>query len=233
MIRRPPRSTLFPYTTLFRSVQLKTPIGKPKATIKLKWEKPGTPPFPIPLAATLGIEHRKVNENWEVPKSSEYGLDEDRLWNGSSGVEINIPEGELPLVPPDVTLILNFDKSVRDTALIGGNNPDVPPIESSGAYEFLYELTDVTLEYSDTWSTIPDTLAWTPFEDAGSDYSMAASWQVVPDADGLKNTKLVINATSSLEISRVLEDNSYWLQLLSLYNPDYPCLDKVDRKSTR
>src|SRR5688572_31805443 len=66
MIRRPPRSTLFPYTTLFRSVQLKTPIGKPKATIKLKWEKPGTPPFPIPLAATLGIEHRKVNENWEV-----------------------------------------------------------------------------------------------------------------------------------------------------------------------
>src|ERR1041385_1963441 len=28
MIRRPPRSTLFPYTTLFRSVQLE-PIGRP------------------------------------------------------------------------------------------------------------------------------------------------------------------------------------------------------------
>src|SRR5205085_12079572 len=27
MIRRPPRSTLFPYTTLFRSVQKKTAIG--------------------------------------------------------------------------------------------------------------------------------------------------------------------------------------------------------------
>ena len=210
------------------TVQLKTPIGKPKATIKIKWEKPGTPPFPIPLAATLGIEHRKVTENWEVPKSSEYGVDADRLWDGSSSLAINIPEGELPLVPPDVTLVLNFDKSVRDVGLIGGNNPDVPPIESNGAYEFLYELNDVTLEYSDTWSTTPGNLSWQLFEDAGSDYSMAAVWQAMPDANGLKNTKLVINATSSLEISRVLEDNSYWLQLLSLYNPDYPCLDEVE-----
>ena len=55
------------------TVQLKTPIAKPKATIKIKWEKPGVPPFSISLAATLGIEHRKVSENWEVPKSSEYG----------------------------------------------------------------------------------------------------------------------------------------------------------------
>lgn len=215
------------------TVQLKTPIGKPKATIKLRWEKPGTPPFPIPLATALGIEHRKVNENWEVSKSSEYGADADGLWSGVSGIAINIPESELPLAPPDVTLVLNFDKSVRDTALAGGNNPDVPPIESNGAYEFLYELTDVKLEYSDTWSTTPDTLSWRLFEDAGVDYSMAAAWQVVPDADGLKNTKLVINATSSLEISRVLEDNSYWMQLLSLYNPDYPCLDKVELTWTK
>src|SRR3712207_8687129 len=29
MIRRPPRSTLFPYTTLFRSVVIKNPFGLP------------------------------------------------------------------------------------------------------------------------------------------------------------------------------------------------------------
>src|SRR3712207_8982792 len=29
MIRRPPRSTLFPYTTLFRSVAAHTPVGWP------------------------------------------------------------------------------------------------------------------------------------------------------------------------------------------------------------
>src|SRR2546422_3902379 len=28
MIRRPPRSTLFPYTTLFRSMRLMTPVAK-------------------------------------------------------------------------------------------------------------------------------------------------------------------------------------------------------------
>src|SRR3712207_8141390 len=30
MIRRPPRSTLFPYTTLFRSVALTTPAHRPR-----------------------------------------------------------------------------------------------------------------------------------------------------------------------------------------------------------
>src|SRR2546430_10440411 len=30
MIRRPPRSTLFPYTTLFRSIQLRDPETSPK-----------------------------------------------------------------------------------------------------------------------------------------------------------------------------------------------------------
>src|SRR2546422_11384051 len=33
MIRRPPRSTLFPYTTLFRSVALLGPSGSGKSTI--------------------------------------------------------------------------------------------------------------------------------------------------------------------------------------------------------
>src|SRR3712207_9592942 len=31
MIRRPPRSTLFPYTTLFRSELLRTPLQAPRA----------------------------------------------------------------------------------------------------------------------------------------------------------------------------------------------------------
>ena len=215
------------------TVQLKTPIGKPKATIKIKWEKPGTPPYPIPLAATLGIEHRKVNENWEVPKSSEYGTDADSLWNEATGKPISIPESDLPLVPPDVMLVLNFDKSVRDTGLIGGNNPDVPPIESNGGYEFMYELVDVRLDYCASWSTSPHTLPWQPFEDVGPDYAFTASWQAAPDANGLKNTKLVVNAISSLEISRLLEDSSIWLQLLSLYNPDYPCLEPVELNWTK
>src|SRR2546430_8459098 len=33
MIRRPPRSTLFPYTTLFRSHQAHQPVGAPEARV--------------------------------------------------------------------------------------------------------------------------------------------------------------------------------------------------------
>src|SRR5260221_1928632 len=35
MIRRPPRSTLFPYTTLFRSVEERSAIARPPAGLRL------------------------------------------------------------------------------------------------------------------------------------------------------------------------------------------------------
>src|SRR2546422_3462177 len=37
MIRRPPRSTLFPYTTLFRSVLVDTGL-RPEECFRLRWE---------------------------------------------------------------------------------------------------------------------------------------------------------------------------------------------------
>src|SRR5256885_17273294 len=40
MIRRPPRSTLFPYTTLFRSVEIAVPVqhlGKPECDRRASW----------------------------------------------------------------------------------------------------------------------------------------------------------------------------------------------------
>src|SRR5258708_33478891 len=37
MIRRPPRSTLFPYTTLFRSSSRRTKPSLPKETIRWSW----------------------------------------------------------------------------------------------------------------------------------------------------------------------------------------------------
>src|SRR2546422_5311266 len=40
MIRRPPRSTLFPYTTLFRSVRCRSP-GKTGASFPLDYKKAG------------------------------------------------------------------------------------------------------------------------------------------------------------------------------------------------
>src|SRR2546430_3132642 len=38
MIRRPPRSTLFPYTTLFRSVLMRDDLGKPRRQVGIQAE---------------------------------------------------------------------------------------------------------------------------------------------------------------------------------------------------
>src|SRR2546427_4184097 len=75
MIRRPPRSTLFPYTTLFRSLSLhELPIPQPAATevlielhasgigvwdadIRKGWWPEGRPKFPLVLGTDRSEEH--------------------------------------------------------------------------------------------------------------------------------------------------------------------------------
>src|SRR3712207_7877339 len=68
MIRRPPRSTLFPYTTLFRSAPLRDPDPGPRkgateAPYSAEWRRPlpGEPAprvlLPHPLPARRSEEH--------------------------------------------------------------------------------------------------------------------------------------------------------------------------------
>ena len=206
------------------SVELKTPLGNPKANIEFKWEREAMPAFPIPLSTKLGIEHRKVSENWEIPKASIYEVDADGLY-AEETMQLVIPASELVVVPVDVTLALNFDKSVIDVNSIGGNNPAVPGIESAGAFEFKYELLDVRLETTDSWNSSPQqNNSWQNFEQISPEYKMVAAWQALPEAGAMKNTKLLVNALSSLEISRLLQDNTDWINQLALYQPGYPCI---------
>src|SRR3712207_9503357 len=74
MIRRPPRSTLFPYTTLFRSVQpgpagrgsgrvgeLPTPVGEPESAERVHARAPLGAPEPQAAAAVpFRIEGRRA-----------------------------------------------------------------------------------------------------------------------------------------------------------------------------
>src|SRR2546422_9090349 len=57
MIRRPPRSTLFPYTTLFRSVELRAQEGSPRDRFPLRptlyRQHPDTP---LGLRIKLGVD---------------------------------------------------------------------------------------------------------------------------------------------------------------------------------
>src|SRR2546422_6016213 len=59
MIRRPPRSTLFPYTTLFRSLS-PTVLGVPAAAVaRLHWRSDYADQSRAELARRLGAEDRK------------------------------------------------------------------------------------------------------------------------------------------------------------------------------
>src|SRR3712207_8562232 len=67
MIRRPPRSTLFPYTTLFRSFEVQPPTGKRVAIV-------GSGPTGMAAAYYLLIEGHDVTvfERDPAPRSEEH-----------------------------------------------------------------------------------------------------------------------------------------------------------------
>src|SRR3712207_7679307 len=71
MIRRPPRSTLFPYTTLFRSV---VGEGHPSSPVR------GTPlaTFVPPLTPTPTLQAPYLNFAWGIDQGVEFAFDEDR-----------------------------------------------------------------------------------------------------------------------------------------------------------
>src|SRR5260370_10654058 len=60
MIRRPPRSTLFPYTTLFRSVESRASNGNPKAK-----ERSAKPAEEAPAAVVVPDFENCMEQIWE------------------------------------------------------------------------------------------------------------------------------------------------------------------------
>src|SRR3712207_7888646 len=64
MIRRPPRSTLFPYTTLFRSPRLRTPPGRVRSHDPLGRDQhhhpPHRPRWPRNPATTTHLRHSQL-----------------------------------------------------------------------------------------------------------------------------------------------------------------------------
>src|SRR5687768_17657047 len=61
MIRRPPRSTLFPYTTLFRSARRPGPPGRPWARVPPAPPPPATPPTADRKSTRLNSSHGYIS----------------------------------------------------------------------------------------------------------------------------------------------------------------------------
>src|SRR2546430_8069480 len=79
MIRRPPRSTLFPYTTLFRSVEVAAPveatISEPEPTAKVVEPAPAAPPTNLEWQALLkglGVDIPSIPTAPEPERSEEH-----------------------------------------------------------------------------------------------------------------------------------------------------------------
>src|SRR5690349_22144944 len=67
MIRRPPRSTLFPYTTLFRSEDIRGPNGEPAtdAQIRRRVTEEGARPFDLQNGPLFRVKLFRVSERSE------------------------------------------------------------------------------------------------------------------------------------------------------------------------
>src|SRR2546430_11651233 len=70
MIRRPPRSTLFPYTTLFRSGVRKTANPAATSPLKLVGFNAGAPVFNFTGPATTFIDDRSEEHTSELQSQS-------------------------------------------------------------------------------------------------------------------------------------------------------------------
>src|SRR5258708_14138928 len=71
MIRRPPRSTLFPYTTLFRSIPVKEQLGRDGQHLLVAAVHAGH------VAAGLGTAQRG-EQRWNVAQQPAHELGRDR-----------------------------------------------------------------------------------------------------------------------------------------------------------
>src|SRR2546423_6042441 len=73
MIRRPPRSTLFPYTTLFRSNTLLTCFVREPADSFPKRARPAICSTPSePWLRDANTSARRLRKPWRLPRSEEH-----------------------------------------------------------------------------------------------------------------------------------------------------------------
>src|ERR1022692_435777 len=99
MIRRPPRSTLFPYTTLFRSAFAATGAAFPFASALLGWQRGRSEEHtselqsPCNLVCRLLLEKKKTFLAWLLFRLTSHW--QQLSLSGSSGIANDLP-GQAP-----------------------------------------------------------------------------------------------------------------------------------------
>src|SRR5258705_301695 len=82
MIRRPPRSTLFPYTTLFRSNLLPTDVGRYLSEIRPNLDVPNLEEIARQTIETSSVQETEVLDStgvWHLLRSRPYKTFENKI----------------------------------------------------------------------------------------------------------------------------------------------------------
>src|SRR5437660_5304276 len=122
MIRRPPRSTLFPYTTLFRSDRFRTAVIP-----ALMKERGYTNPFQVPRLEKIVI-NMGVGEGKENPKILDFAT-----------ADLQTITGQKPVITRAKKSIANF--KLRENVPIGCK----VTLRGARMYEFLDRLVNIAL----------------------------------------------------------------------------------------
>src|ERR1041385_5058817 len=88
MIRRPPRSTLFPYTTLFRSLQLRCRINDPGCDMSLRPHQKRSEEHTSELQSRLHLVCRLLLEKTKAKTALEAGLSPVLVITGANAGQV-------------------------------------------------------------------------------------------------------------------------------------------------
>src|SRR2546425_6487728 len=130
MIRRPPRSTLFPYTTLFRSAEIGERLGE-RVALRVA---DGEEVIDVPCLSTLHREpERQVGEELAIPGREPSSA----LRPLPEPLELHAEDGRLELVEPArvaelhvavaaaVAVVPEAPQALRDVVAVGEHHPPV------------------------------------------------------------------------------------------------------------
>src|SRR2546430_13001724 len=119
MIRRPPRSTLFPYTTLFRSVEFFS-IGNNSLTSLGQVTSTTAAPLNVPTGLSINRTNHTVavvNYGTQTTTTNADGSCKQATSTGQSVTVLNIPGNPSPITPFSVSLPFTVLANAQGTSV--------------------------------------------------------------------------------------------------------------------
>src|SRR5260370_2451843 len=153
MIRRPPRSTLFPYTTLFRSDHVQTAAGHKGKLVSLATSSDRTLFFDFLPIEAMAIKGFKTKfQLYTVPGQVIYNTTRQLVLRGVDGI-VFVADSQYEKMPENVESFANLEENLKTLKLnmaeiplvLQYNKRDLPNAAPVDYMEFLLNNRDVQM----------------------------------------------------------------------------------------